>query len=419
MNVVEKILARASGEARVTPGDVVVAKVDTLILHDLSGYLTGRVLENEVKKPIRYPERILMVFDHHFSPASEERARILQENRAFAGRHGIRVFDCGSGNLHHVAIQHGYIWPGAVVVGSDSHTNIHGALGAFGAGIGNNSHAAMVMPYGKAWFRVPVAQRIWLEGEYAPGVSPRDAAQYLVGLIGEGGAVYKALEFAGPTIQAASVSDRLLFTLMAVDVGAKTGYVDPDDKTVAYTRQWTDRPFEVPRNDPDATYEREWHLDVSQLEPQVACPPTIGNVHPVGTVAGTPITHAEIGGHGGGRIDDIRVLAELLEGHQVHPDVRLQVVPNSRWVFLQALREGLVESIYRAGGNWFPAGAGSNQATNMGALAPGERMLSTQPRNFPGRNGSPEAEVFLASAATVAASAIRGAIADPRDFIAR
>jgi 3-isopropylmalate/(R)-2-methylmalate dehydratase large subunit len=419
MNMVEKILARASGRREVAPGDVVVADVDTLILHDLSGYLTGRVLENEVKKPIRYPERILMVFDHHFSPASEERARILQENRAFAGRHGIRVFDCGSGNLHHVAIQHGYIWPGAVVVGSDSHTNIHGALGAFGAGIGNNSHAAMVMPYGKAWFRVPAAQRIWLEGDYAAGVSARDAAQHLVGLIGEGGAVYKALEFAGPTILAASVSDRLLFTLMAVDVGAKTGFVDPDDKTVAYVRQWTDRPFEVLQNDPDAAYEHEWRLDVSRLEPQIACPPTIGNVHRVAEVAGTPITHAEIGGHGGGRIDDIRVLASMLEGRQVHPDVRLQVVPNSRWVFLQALQEGLVESIYRAGGNWFPAGAGSNQATNMGALAPGERMLSTQPRNFPGRNGSAEAEVFLASAATVAASAIQGAIADPRDFVSR
>lgn len=419
MNMVEKILARASGRRAVAPGEVVVANVDTLILHDLSGYLTGRVLENEVRKPIRYPERILMVFDHHFSPASEERARILQENRAFARRHGIRVFDCGSGNLHHVAIQHGYIWPGAVVVGSDSHTNIHGALGAFGAGIGNNSHAAMVMPYGKAWFRVPATQRVWLEGEYGTGVGPRDVAQYLVGLIGEGGAVYKALEFAGPVVVAASVSDRLLFTLMAVDVGAKTGYVDPDEQTAAYVRQWTQRPFELVRNDPDVSYERVWQVDVGALGPQVACPPTIGNVQPVERVAGTPITHAEIGGHGGGRIDDIRTLARLLAGRQAHPDVRLQVVPNSRWVFEQALREGLVERIYRAGGNWFPAGAGSNQATNMGALAPGERMISTQARNFPGRNGSPEAEVYLASAATVAASAITGAIADPREFVDR
>ncbi len=418
MNMVEKILARASGQREVAPGDVVVADVDTLIMHDLSAYLTGRVLESEVRKPIRYPERLLIVFDHHFSPASEERARILQENRAFARRHGIRVFDCGSGNLHHVAIQHGYVWPGAVVVGSDSHTNIHGALGAFGAGIGNNSHAAMVMPYGKAWFRVPAAQRIWVEGEYAPGVSARDAAQYLVGFIGEGGAVYKALEFAGPAIEAASVSDRILFTLMAVDVGAKTGYVNPDEKTIAYVRQWTDRPFEVLRNDPDVAYEREWHLDVGTLAPQVACPPTIGNVHPVTEVVGTPITHAEIGGHGGGRIDDIRVLAGLLEGRRVHPDVRLQVVPNSRWVFEQALKEGLVETIYRAGANWFPAGAGSNQATNMGALAPGERMISTQARNFPGRNGSAEAEIYLASAATVAASAIKGSIADPRELVA-
>jgi 3-isopropylmalate/(R)-2-methylmalate dehydratase large subunit len=417
LNLIEKILARASGQRAVAPGDVVVADVDTLVLHDLSGYLTGRVLEQEVRKPIRYPERIIIVFDHHFSPASEERARVLQENRAFARRHGIRVFDCGSGQVHHVAIQHGYVWPGAVVVGSDSHTNVHGVLGAFAAGIGNNVHAALVMPYGKAWFRVPATQQVWLEGAYGPGVGPRDAALHLVALIGEGGAVYKALEFAGPAIDAASVSDRLLFTLIAVDVGGKTGYVNPDDKTVAYVRQWTDRPFDVVRNDPDVTYERTWRLDVGTLAPQVACPPTVGNVHPIDAVAGTLVTHAEVGGHGGGRLDDLRTLARFLDGRQVHPDVRLQVVPNTRWVFEQALREGLVETIYRAGGNWFPAGAGSNQSTNMGALAPGERMICTQARNFPGRNGSPEAELYLASAATVAASALQGHIADPREFL--
>ncbi len=418
MNMIEKILARASGRGKVTPGEVIVANVDCLLLHDLSGYLTARVFEQEVRRPMRYPERVVMVFDHHFSPPSEERARILQENRQFARRHGIHLFDCGSGNIHHVGVHHGFIRPGTVVVGSDSHTPAHGTLGCFATGLGNNSHAATVMPFGVAWFRVPETIRIRLSGRHRPGVTPRDAAQWLIGTIGEGGTIYKALEFTGPYIQALDVWDRWLFPLIAVDVGAKSAHIEPDEKTVAFLKRVLPKPFDVVRGDAGSEVEatREW--DVSDLEPQVACPPTVGNVKPVGTVAGAAIQWAELGGHGGGRLEDFRMAAQVLRGRRVHAGVKFNIVPSSRAVFAQAAREGLVELLHEGGATWFPPCTGSNQAINMGAMAADEAMISTHARNFPGRNGSPDAKMYLASALTVAASAVKGHVADPREFLA-
>jgi 3-isopropylmalate/(R)-2-methylmalate dehydratase large subunit len=416
VNLVQKILARASGRASVEPGEVVVAEVDRILLHDLSGYLTARVFEEEVRRPMRHPDRVAMVFDHHFSPPTEERARILQENRRFARRHGIRLFDCGSGNIHHVAVQHGLVVPGSVVVGSDSHTPVHGALGAFATGLGNYSHAALGMPFGKAWFRVPETVRIELRGETGPGVTPRDVAQLLTAEIGEGGAIYQALELAGPYVAGLEVMERWLLPLIAVDVGAKSAHIEPDQRTIAFVRGLTDAPFPVVRGDGDGISEvRRW--DVSGLGPMVTCPPTVGNVQPVERAAGAPIQWAELGGHGGGRIEDIRLAAGVLRGRRVHPDVRFNLVPSSRAAFAQAVREGLVESLHDAGATWFPPSAGSNQAINMGAMAADEAMISTQSRNFPGRNGSPEARMYLASALTVAASAVAGRVADPRELL--
>jgi 3-isopropylmalate/(R)-2-methylmalate dehydratase large subunit len=340
---------------------------------------------------------------------------VLQENRRFARRHGIRLFDCGSGNIHHVAVRHGLVLPGAVVVGSDSHTPVHGALGAFATGLGNYSHAALGMPYGKAWFRVPETVRIELRGETGPCVTARDVAQWLTGEIGEGGAIYQALEFAGPYVEGLEVMDRWLLPLIAVDVGAKSGHVEPDAKTAAFVRELTDAPFDAVRGDGDGISEVR-RLDVSGLPPMVTCPPTVGNVRPVGEAAGAPVQWAELGGHGGGRIEDIRLAATVLRGRRVHPDVRFNVVPSSRAAFTQAVREGLVEALHEAGATWFPPSAGSNQAINMGALASDEAMISTQARNFPGRNGSPEARMYLASALTVAASAVAGRVTDPREL---
>jgi 3-isopropylmalate/(R)-2-methylmalate dehydratase large subunit len=295
VTLVEKILARASGRERVEPGEVVVADVDRILLHDLSGYLTARVFEQEVRRPMRHPDRVVMVFDHHFSPPTEERARILQENRRFARRHGIRLFDCGSGNIHHAAVHHGLVGPGQVVVGSDSHTPVHGTLGAFATGLGNYSHAALGMPYGKAWLRVPETTAVELAGETGFGVTARDVAQHLVHQIGEGGAIYKALEFRGPYVEGLEVWDRWLLPLIAVDVGAKSAHVVPDRKTLDFVRAVGGVTGELGA-DPDAFLPETWRWDVSALEPLVACPPTVSNVRPVRGVAGTPVQWAELGG---------------------------------------------------------------------------------------------------------------------------
>ncbi|HEY3423270.1 MAG TPA: aconitase/3-isopropylmalate dehydratase large subunit family protein [Negativicutes bacterium] len=417
MNMVEKILAKASNRAQVAPGEVVVANVDTLLLHDLSGYITSRVFEKEVKRSMRYPERVVLVFDHHFSPPTEERARVLEECREFARKYGINLFDCGSGNIHNAAVRNGFIRPGTVVVGSDSHTPVHGALGCFAAGLGNNSHAATVMPFGKAWFRVPETIQLNLFGQQAHGVTPRDAALWLTGQIGEGGAVYKSLQFTGPFIKELEMWDRWLFPLITIDVGGKCGYVEPDEKTVAFAKTMTNKPFDIVTSDPDSEYAEVQDYDVSGLEPQVAASPTLGNVKPVGEFAGAPVQWAELGGHGGGRLEDIRQAAQILTGRRVAPGVKFNIVPNSRAVFAEACREGLVEKLHEAGCTWFPPCTGSNQAINMGAMSKTEAMVSTHARNFPGRNGSPEAIMYLGSAYTVAASAVKGCIADPRQYL--
>lgn len=413
----EKILARASGREKVSPGEVVVANVDCLLLHDLSGYITSRVFEKEVNRKMRYPERVVMVFDHHFSPPTEERARILEENRAFARRHGINLIDCGGGNIHHAGVRNGFVRPGTIVVGSDSHTPVHGALGCFAAGLGNNSHAGTVMPFGKAWFKVPNTIQVNLTGQHKPGVFARDAALWLTGQIGEGGAVYKALHFTGSYIKNLEMWDRWLFPLITIDVGGKCAFIEPDEKTVAFTRQMTDKPFDVITSDPECEYEKVWDYDISALEPQVAASPTLGNVKPVGDFAGAPVQWAELGGHGGGRLEDIRQAAQILRGRKIASGVKFNIVPSSREVFAEACREGLVELLHEAGCTWFPPSTGSNQAINMGAMAKTEAMVSTHARNFPGRNGSPEAMMYLGSASTVAASAVKGCIADPREFL--
>jgi 3-isopropylmalate/(R)-2-methylmalate dehydratase large subunit len=417
MNMIEKILARGAGKKEVSPGDVVVAKVDLMVMHDLSSNFVMRVFENEMENAtIADPSRIAFVFDHNFAPATEQAAQTLAAVRHFAARHGIHhVFDGGHGSVHHCIIENGLWAPGQIIIGCDSHTPIYGALGVFATGVGNNSMAALGFSQGLAWFRVPETMRVFFHGHPQPGVTPRDVAQYLVGRIGEDGAVYRAVEYAGPYIEAMEIDDRILFPLMSIDIGAKCGFVNPDGKTLDFARSRAGtNDFEMLANDPGTRYRETLEIDVSKLEPQVACPPTVGNVKPVSEVAGIPIDLAEIGGSTGGRLSDIRVLAAHLRGRQVPRCVRLQVVPASRRIYRDAMREGLLDTLFEAGANIFPPSAGSNQALNMGAMAESEVMISTQARNFPGRNGHPKARHYLASAETVAASVLAGCIADPR-----
>jgi 3-isopropylmalate/(R)-2-methylmalate dehydratase large subunit len=419
MNTVEKILAKASGNKEVRPGDVVVAKVDLMVMHDLSSNFVMKVFENEMENArIADPSRIAFVFDHNFSPATQTAAEALAAVREFASRHGIRnVFDSGSGSVHHVIIESGLWAPGNIIIGCDSHTPIYGALGVFATGVGNNSMAALGFPHGLGWFRVPETIQVVFHGKTCPGVGPRDVAQYFVGHIGEDGAIYKAIEYAGPYMQTLEVEDRTLYPLMSIDVGAKCGFINPDEKTIAFAKAMShSKDFEMPVNDPGTTYKETLEINVSRLDPQVACPPTVGHVKPVQEVAGVSVQVAEIGGSTGGRLCDIRQVASCFKNRQVHRDVRLQIVPATRGIYRAALREGLIETLVEAGANIFPPSAGSNQAFNMGALAEQEVMISTQARNFPGRNGHPKARHYLASAITVAASALKGRITDPREI---
>ena len=418
MNMVEKILAKASGRTQVAPGDVVVVKVDLMVMHDLSSNLVMKVIETEMENAsIQDPSRIAFVFDHNFSPASQLAAETLAAVRKFAAQHGIKnVFDGGTGSVHHCIIESGLWEPGQVVIGCDSHTPIYGALGVFATGVGNNSMAALGFAHSKAWFRVPETKQVHFYGETKPGVGPRDIAQHMVGLIGEDGAVYQAVEYAGPYMESLSVEDRVLYPLMSIDIGAKCGFVNPDEKTAAFARSFAKNDSELLRNDAGTEYKDVLEIDVSRIEPQIACPPTVGNVKPVEEVAGLPVNVAEVGGSTGGRLCDIRQLAAAFKTRKVHPGVRLQVVPASRGIYRAALREGLIETLFDAGANVFPPSAGSNQAFNMGALAEDEVMISNQARNFPGRNGHPKARHFLGSALTVAASALHGRITDPREL---
>jgi 3-isopropylmalate/(R)-2-methylmalate dehydratase large subunit len=417
VNLIEKILARESGKRSVQPGDVVVVDVELALLHDLSARSARKVFEEKVGGDIAHPERITVVFDHLFSPPSEDRAEVLRATRVFCRQYGIPLYDCGNGNLHQVAAQAGLIRPGALVVGSDSHAPVHGALGTFSAWLGNDSYAATVMPFSRAWFRVPETVAIELVGDTPPGTTARDVALWLTAQIGEGTMNYQAVKFHGEYVRNLSFWDRWLLTLMAVDVGAKCVYIEPDQTTADFAASVGVTDYEFVTDDPGTEFADSWRYDVTGLPPQIAAPPTVGNVHPVADYAGVRLDWAELGGHGGGRLDDVLAAASVLGAHPKHQETNFNVVPGSRHVFSEALRLGAVGTLHENGATWFPPSTGGNQAVNMGAMAEGETMISTHVRNFPGRNGSPKASMYLASALTVAASAANGKITDPREML--
>jgi 3-isopropylmalate/(R)-2-methylmalate dehydratase large subunit len=421
MNMVEKILAKASGKKEVVPGEIVIADVDVIVMHDFGTHLVSNVFDKETKyTEIPNPDKVVIVIDHWFSPAAEDSATILRDIRAWAKKHGIKhLYDGGSGICHYVMFEEGFVRPGMVVVGTDSHTTCYGAFGAFGTGVGNQSHASLGLVFGKGWFRVPKTIKVQIDGELPKGTNMRDVVQHVIGVMGEDGAVYKAVEFAGSFVDSCSVLDRFTLPLMSVEMGAKTGFIQPDDKVIEFIKQRTNKPFELYYNDPDVEYESVHYFDVSKLGPQIGCPPTVGNTKSIEDVPRVTINQAVIGGCAGAKIEDFRLAAEILRGRKVHPEVRMLIIPGSRQIYMQAAREGLLDLFFEAGANIFPPSCGTCQTVNMGAQAAGEVMIATLPRNFPGRTGSPQASVYLASPMTVAASAIEGRITDPREFLGR
>ncbi|HVM45785.1 MAG TPA: 3-isopropylmalate dehydratase large subunit [Candidatus Thermoplasmatota archaeon] len=415
----EKILARTSGQraGAVRAGDVVTAKVDLVMSHD-NAALIGNVFRGIPVRTVFDRQKMVMVLDHR-SPAPDiETASKQKLVREFVREQSIPTFyDMREGICHQVLPEKGHILPGMHVVGTDSHSCTYGALGAFGYGIGATEMAA-VWASGELWVRVPETMRIEVEGALPPGVYAKDVTLDIIRDVRADGADYGAVEYYGSTIDAFGIPERQTLCNMGIEMGAQVAMVPPDATTLAYlaARGRAELPHLV-RSDPGARYRETRAYDVSGLEPRVACPHSVDNVHPVGAVAGKTVHQAFLGSCTNGRVEDLREAARVLKGRQVHPDVRLIVTPASRQQLLDAMADGTMATLIEAGAIVGTPGCGPCMGAAGGILAPGERCISSSNRNFKGRMGSSQAEVYLASPATVAASAIEGMIADPRAYV--
>jgi len=396
----EKALARNAGLPSVQPGQVIDVYPDLVLSHDNTAAI-ARIFRQLGAKRVKHPERLVVVLDHAAPPPTTRHAQNHAEIRRFVAEQGIRhFFDVGRGVCHQVLCEEGLIEPGNIVLGADSHTTHHGALGAFGAGIGR-SEVAAIWATGRIWLRVPESIKIEVTGEAGEWVSAKDLALCIVGTLGADGGTYRSVEFHGPGIAALSTDGRFVLTNMMAEVGAKNAWIAADGQTS------TTFP------DADARYAAEYHFDLSTLEPQVARPHAVDNVVPVSHVAGTRVQQAFLGTCTNGRLEDIAVAARLLDGRRVAPNTRLLVIPASSRVLRDALRLGYLETLLAAGAVIGPPGCGPCMGNHLGVPAPGEVVITTANRNFRGRMGTPEAESYLASPAVVAASAVTGEITHP------
>lgn len=413
MTMSEKVLARASGKDRVAPGDIVDADVDLLYMHEMLAMAlipfgqigTGKLWD---------PEKVVVTLDHWVPPPTPEIAKMHQTIREFCRAQGVRRFhDVGDhGIIHQLIAERGYAHPWDLVIGSDSHTNMVGAVGAFAAGIGATDTAA-VMATGRLWLRVPETLRVDIRGRLANRTGAKDVILKVIGTTGDDGARYAAVEFAGPTVRALPMHERLVLCNMTTEMGAKVGLVEADEVTREYLAH-TGRPFRPIASDEDASTAKTWSFDVDGMGPQVACPSNPANLKPVEEVEGTKIDVAFLGSCTNARIEDLRIAAELLRGERVPHGVRFQITPASQRIYRQALKEGLVETFMDAGATFTSSTCGPCFGGHLGTLAGDEVCISSTNRNYPGRMGSPTAQVYLASPWTVTASAIHGEITDPR-----
>jgi len=415
MNLAERVLARAAGRDQVQPGSFVDAEVDLALVHDIFATAVFDHLEQLGVGRLHDPDRVVAVIDHMVPAPTAMAAELQRRMREHVTGFGVgRFYDAGEGICHQLLPERGHVRPGMLVVGTDSHTTTAGALGAAATGIGT-SEMAFAVATGRLWFRVPETIRVDLVGELSDPVGFKDVILHLSGRLGASGAQYKALEFGGPGVAGADVSSRLTACNMAVEIGAKFGVFPADEVALAYLAAAGVPDAEAFGPDPDAQYAERVEIALHDLVPQVAIPPDVDQVHPVDDVAGTQIQQAFIGSCTNGRIEDLEIAASVLEGRHVPPGVRLLVAPASRWVMQQALERGIISTLVEAGASILPSGCGPCFGGHGGLLGPGERCIGTHNRNFPGRMGSAEAEIYLASPATVAASAVAGYIADPRD----
>ena len=411
----EKILGLKAGK-EVQAGEVVTVSPDFILSHDNTAAIIKEFKKLGIKNVSR-PQKLVIILDHVVPASSEEYALNHNTIREFVSKQKIKnFFDIHNGVCHQVFFENGFALPGKLILGADSHTTSYGALGAFAAGIGR-SEVASLWATDEIWLRVPETIKIEIDGVLPPGVYAKDIILKILGEEGAERANYKAVEFTGKAAEKFSLSSRLVLANMAAEMGAKNGYFKPDEEILQWLKERAKDEFEVTASDPDASYEAVLHYDVSSLEPQVACPHTVDNVKPVSEVEGEEFHQALIGTCTNGRLEDLEVAARILKGKEVHPDVRVLVIPASRQEYLLALKKGVLEILVGAGCLILNPGCGPCLGAHQGILAPGEVALSTANRNFRGRMGSRDAQIFLASPATVAASSLKGRITDPRKFI--
>ncbi|SHK38681.1 3-isopropylmalate/(R)-2-methylmalate dehydratase large subunit [Thermocrinis minervae] len=417
MTITEKILADHAGKKEVYPGELITARIDLAMANDVTAPLAIKVLEKYGIDKVFDPERIALVLSH-FVPAkdikSAEQAKMVRD---FVKKHNIKwFFQEGEGIEHTILPEEGLVVPGDLVVGADSHTCTYGALGAFATGVGSTD-IAYAFATGEIWLKVPESMKFIFYGRTKPWVFGKDLILYTIGQIGVDGALYRAMEFEGEAIRELSIDQRLTITNMAVEAGAKNGIIAPDEKTIEYVSQRAKRPWKIYQSDPDAHYHSVYEWDAGSIEPLVAWPYLPSNVHPVTESTHITIDQAFIGSCTNGRLEDLRIAAKVLKGKKVHPYVRCIVIPASKKVYMQALKEGLIDIFLEAGCVVSVSTCGPCLGGHMGILAEGERCISTSNRNFPGRMGHPKSEAYLANPAVVAASAVLGRIAHPEEVV--
>ena len=413
--IVEKILSEKSN-TNAKAGDIVIASIDLCYVQDGTGPLTIEQWRNFGK--IANPRKTVLFIDHASPSPRKELSNDHAKLRKFAREYNAILSDVGEGVCHQVAAEK-FICPGDIVVGADSHTCMGGALGAFTTGMGSTD-VAVAIALGKNWFRVPETIKFEIEGKLSKGVYAKDLILYIIGKIGSDGATYKAMEFSGETVETLSMSERFVLTNMAVEAGAKCGVIASDEKTKEYLKaHGRGECFREIKSDEDAKFEKIIEINAEEIKPMVAFPHTVDNVKPIDSeeCKGVKIDQVFIGTCTNGRLEDLRIAAKILEGNKVNKNTRLIVTPASRLIYLQALKEGIIEALINAGAVINPPGCGACVGVHQGVLADGERCLSTQNRNFKGRMGNPNAYIYLASPATAAATAIKGELADPREFI--
>jgi 3-isopropylmalate/(R)-2-methylmalate dehydratase large subunit len=414
--IAEKILATKSGSTRLSPGEIVDAYPDVVMSHTAT-WRSVSAMKRIGATTLYDPDRLAIVLDH-ISPAKTEKyAKDQQTSRNFAREFGIKKFyDVDAGIAHLVLMENGHIKPGDLVVGTDSHCTIYGALGALGSGIGY-TEVTSVWVTGKLWMKVPTTLKFVLNGKFNAGVSAKDLMLYLIGKLGADGCGYKSAEFYGDAMPDMSISERMTIANLAMEMGSKCVFVPPDERTAQYLRGRLGDfgAYQPVYADPDAIYEQEITVTLSDLEPMVACPHQVENTKPIGEVVGTRIDQAFLGSCANGKYEDLVIAAKILAGKRVDPRVRLLVTPGSKQIMLEAMKSGVLQTLIESGALVTNPGC-SACAGDGGMMADGEVSLSTANRNFLGRMGSNKSSIYLSSPATLAASALKGTIADPREF---